>query len=68
MSHSSSVQIDDQFFKNQMGERMDSNQKSFPVKVVAMRIDWFLNYVDGKNFFEELLRNENLEFYNIPTL
>lgn len=51
-----------------MGERIDSNQKSFPVKVVAMRIDWFLNYDDGKNFFEELLRNENLDFYNIPTL
>lgn len=41
---------------------------SYPVKVIATRIDWILNEDIGKQFLENLYKSENLEFYNIMFL
>jgi hypothetical protein len=38
--------IDDLFYKNHMGEEIDTRH-SFPVKVVALEIGWILNYAEG---------------------
>lgn len=53
-----------------MGEMADSDvggtgYKSFPVKVVAFRIGWIIRTEDGKNFLNEILSSENLEYYNL---
>ena len=42
--------------------------KSFPVKVVAMNVGWILNTDYGKRFLNETLKNEDLDFYLIPSL
>lgn len=52
-----------------MDEKLnDSSQKSYPVKVVAMRIDWFLVTPAGKKFLNAILHYKNLEYYRITTI
>lgn len=41
---------------------------AYPVKVVAMRIDDFINYNTGKKFLTAVLHTGNLDIYNIPTM
>ena len=35
------------------------------MKVVAIRIDWVLNKNHGSKFFGALVKNKNLEYYDI---
>ena len=42
--------------------------KSYPVRVVAMNVGWILNTKYGKKFLRATLRNEDLDFYLIPSL
>jgi hypothetical protein len=52
-----------------MGEDIDNpRQRSFPVDVKAMRIDWFIMTADGKRFLEALLGHHDLAYYNINTI
>lgn len=52
-----------------MGEdKNDKNNKSFPVNVVAMRIDWILNEPEGKKFLFAILDSDNLDLYEVPSL
>jgi len=53
-----------------MGEDKDkhSGYKNYPVEVKAMKIRWFILSQYGNEFLAEILNNENLELYNIPTL
>jgi len=55
-----------------MGEKVDNpNYSSFPVKVVALRIGWMLHSkdkVDGRYFLTEIMRSEDLSFYNMKSL
>jgi hypothetical protein len=46
----------------------NSSQRSFPVEVKAMRIDWFLQEDDGKKFLESLLEYKDLRYYKINTI
>ena len=72
MTESNSVYVDNKFYKDQLNERLDDpNCSSFPVKVVAMKIGWMLNsndQYDGYLFLQEILRNEDLSFYNLQSL
>jgi hypothetical protein len=52
-----------------MGEdKNDKNNKSFPVNVVAMRIDWILNEPEGMRFLFAILDSDNLDLYEVPSL
>ena len=68
MTHSSTIQIDNEFYKNEMGEEEGSGQRSFPVDVTAMRIDWFIMTEDGKKFLEKLSDYRDLDYYRINTI
>lgn len=69
MSESNSIYVDHKFFKKSMNELSDDPEScNFPVKVVAFRMGWFLKSddgLDGRYFLQEVLRNEDLTFYNI---
>lgn len=72
MTESNSIYVDNIFYHEKMKERLnDSSCSSFPVRVQAMRIDWMLDSVDGIDgvlFLGEILKNEDLSFYNIRSL
>ena len=48
VTDSPGVYIDDRFYHDHMGEDTTEKQ-SFPVNVVAMRIDWILNRPEGRD-------------------
>lgn len=49
MSHSSSIYIDDVYFKDKMGENIDNNEySSYPINLKAFRLGWLLMEEDGK--------------------
>ena len=69
ISDSPGVYIDDRFYQNSMGEdKNDKNNKSFPVNVVAMRIDWILNEPEGIKFLFAILHSDNLDLYEVSSL
>ena len=62
------MQINAKYFENNFGESHKSGVSAYPVKVVAMRIDDFINYRTGKKFLTAVLHTGNLDMYNIPTM
>ena len=69
VSDSPGVYIDDRFYQESMNEdKNDKNNKSFPVSVVAMRIDWILNEPEGIKFLFAILDSDNLDLYEVPSL
>ena len=54
-SEASSIQIDDHFYKNRMGEVMDN--KSYPVDMLAVRVAWILNMKEGKEFLQSIYKS-----------
>ena len=69
MTHSSTIQIDNDFYKTHMGEDANNqNQRSFPVNVTAMRIDWWIMTKEGKFFLESLLQYKDFSYYRINTI
>jgi len=56
-----------------MGENINkTSYSSYPVKVVALRIGWMLQSksdgIDGRYFLTEIMRSEDLSFYNMKSL
>ena len=72
MSEANSVYVDNKFYEEHLGESLnDPDCSSFPVKVVAFKIGWMLqsdDEFDGYQFLQEILRNEDLTFYNLQSL
>lgn len=72
MTEANSIYVDNKFYREKMEERInDKDCSSYPVKVVALRIGWFLksgDHVDGRYFLAEILRNEDLSYYNLKSL
>ena len=71
MKESNCIYVDNKFYREVMGERMeDPSCSSYPVKVVAFRMGWMLKSEDhdGYQFFQEILRNEDLTWYNLKSL
>lgn len=69
MADSPSVYIDDRFYKDVMGEdKSDKSNKSYPVSVVAMRIDYILNLPEGRLFLKAIHESDNLELYEETSL
>ena len=72
MTESNSIYVDDKFYKEKMGERLnDPDYSSYPVRVVALRIGWMLkseDHIDGRYFLQEILHNEDLSYYNLKSL
>ena len=71
MNVSKTLYVDDNWFAKHMGEDslgIHGKVKNYPVEVRAMKIRWFILSQYGEEFLKELLNNENLELYNIPTL
>lgn len=42
--------------------------KSYPVNVIAIKIDWILNEEDGQKFLYQILLADEFEFFSIPTV
>lgn len=66
--------IDREFYTNAMhevkrqgGEADYGDAKNYPVKVEAMRCNWIVDS-DGKRFFNQILKSEQLEIYTIPAI
>ena len=71
--------IDDRFYQNKMKEMKDdrynadtkkmakksnsSNYKSYPVKIIALRVNWILNEDEGKEFLEAIYASEGLDIF-----
>ena len=72
MTASNSIYVDNNFYKQKMKERLDDPDcSSFPVRVTALRMGWILKSedgIDGHYFLSEILKNEDLNFYNIQSL
>ena len=68
----SSIQIDEHFFRNRMGEvSKDSatkETKNFPISVIAVRVAWILNMKEGKEFLWSIYLNENYAYYKIHSV
>jgi len=45
----------------------DTSYKSYPVRVVALRMQWILQD-EGEKFLHGILRSENLDLYTIETV
>ena len=62
---SNCIYLDDKFYKMTMkeGDKTDMHMKSFPVKVVAMRISWILTKPEGKELLETIYEQSELEIY-----
>lgn len=72
MTDSNTIYVDTRFYREKMDEQKDNpNCSSFPVKVTALRVGWMLKSnsgPDGRPFLFEILKNEDLSFYNIESL
>ena len=71
MNHTSSLYVDDLWFKTYMGEEKRKSQiktTNYPVEITALKIRWFISSHYGKKFLTSILNNENIEMYNIITL
>ena len=68
MSVSKSLYVDGTWFNKNMGEEKTLGNKNYPIEMKAMKIRWFILSQYGNEFLLEILNNENLELYNIPTL
>lgn len=72
MTESNSIYVDNKFYKDRMNERInDPSCSSYPVRVVALRAGWILktdDHIDGRYFLQEVLRNEDLSYYNLKSL
>ena len=66
MTSSPCEYIDDEFFKNDMDER--DKYQSYPVNVVALRVNWILSHDAGKTFLSKILLDADLSLYEIKTL
>lgn len=55
-----------------MGEKKlassKDGHKSYPVNVVAFRIGWIIRTEAGKDFLDEVLQSENLEYFNLQSM
>lgn len=72
MKEANSIYVDNKYYREQMKERIgDASCSSFPVRIQAVRIGWILHSddeVDGRYFLQEILRNEDVSYYNIKSL
>jgi len=72
MSESNTLYVDQLFYTQNMGENLNkTTYSSYPVKVVALRIGWMLQSsdgIDGRYFLTEIMRSEDLSFYNMKSL
>lgn len=60
--------IDEAYYKGSMDENVtDPSYKSYPVRVVALRMQWILQ-PEGEKFLHGILRSENLDLYTIETV
>jgi hypothetical protein len=67
VTDSPGVYIDDRFYHDHMGEDTTEKQ-SFPVNVVAMRIDWILNRPEGRKFLQTILQSNKMDLYEVQSL
>ena len=72
MTDANTNYVDARFYKEKMDEQKDNpNCSSFPVQLVALRVGWMLKSKtgpDGREFLSEILKNEDLSFYNLKSL
>lgn len=69
MNYSTSSYVDEAFYRTKMDEdTTELSFKSYPVKVVALRMEWILKDPAGKKFLIGILKSENLDLYSIPAI
>jgi len=61
--------VDGHYYQNTMGEDATNlSYKSYPVRVIALRMQWILKDPAGQRFLLSILRSENLDLYTIPAV
>lgn len=72
MTEASSIYVDERFYNDRMGEQINNSDcSSYPVRVLAMHVGWMIkseDRLDGRHFLQEILRNEDLGWYNLKSL
>mmetsp|Transcript_8199 Transcript_8199/g.12578 ORF Transcript_8199/g.12578 Transcript_8199/m.12578 type:complete len:151 (+) Transcript_8199:1179-1631(+) len=63
INRSNHSNIDDLYFSKQMREVKDKSFKSFPVNVMALKVDWILTDPAGTQFLHSLLNSHKLDIY-----
>jgi hypothetical protein len=66
MASTSCIYIEDMFFRDEMNEK--ETEKSYPVKIVGLRVGWIINEPEGKKFLQSILYSSNLELYSIESI
>jgi hypothetical protein len=46
----------------------DIDCKSYPVKIIAIKMDWILNDKAGKEFLYQILLADEFDYFSIPTV
>ena len=63
------IYVDDLFYSKNMGEKKNKDgYKSYPVNVFAFRIGWIIRTDEGKDFLNEVLSSENLEYFKLQSM
>ena len=71
---SNSIIVDNKFYTEQFGDMSQvlfTQNKTYPVKLVALQFDWFFKEYDDKRMFKflrELINHEDINIYKIPTI
>jgi len=68
MASSNCICLESSFYKNEMGEGWSAYDKSYPCRVVAIRVGWILNDHHGFKFLQEVSKTQKLELFKIKTL
>ena len=60
--------MDSSQFSKVLGEDTESKNCFYhPVKIKALRIDWMLDTIHGKEFLGSILTSEDLDHYSVET-
>ena len=67
MASSSSIYVDQLFFRDEMQDN-EKQVRSYPVTVVSLSVGWLVNEPEGKEFLKEILMTPNMDIYKIESL
>jgi len=66
-SQSKCSYVDDEYFKDEMGEVLDRPEcLTYAVKIQCIRVDWIINDKEGLKFLKELLKQQNKDIFLTP--
>ena len=62
--------VDDRYYREKFKEIQDISvdASTYPVFLVSLRVGWMLQTEYGKEYLNEILHSEDLEFYRVKTI